>query len=190
MRNLGDTLTPHKYTATFIRTGTKHGKATALMYDVTNESGKILTDHIWLVGGIWRAVKLTVGDIVEFLATPYRYIKGYSGSKHAKTEFQTDIGLCDVHVNGVVGRDDAILDKLDPTIVVDDAGIDAIASVDEYKDLVNSQFKVLSTKRARRREWWGEQQKQIKKERKRENAGRNSYRHRSNRKRRRNDDDA
>lgn len=113
MRNLGDTLVPHKYTATFVRTGrkvkrrAKNKKRTALFIDITSEDGVVLEDHLWIISAYWDVAAFKPGDIISFTATPYRYIKGVHPMAHES--FQSDIGLKDVIVHGVVGSNATII---------------------------------------------------------------------------------
>ena len=48
------------------------------------------------------------GDIISFTATPYRYIKGYSGDKHATSDFAVDVSLKDIRQVRVVGHNPVI----------------------------------------------------------------------------------
>lgn len=72
------------YTGEFVRTGTKHGfkgdVKTVLLKDVKDETGQIVTDHLWfnMTKGFEQA-NLQPGDIVEFRGKVERYIKGYKG---------------------------------------------------------------------------------------------------------------
>lgn len=75
------------YTGEFVRTGIKHGYmgyvVTVLLKDVRDESGKIVTDHLWfnMTKGFKQA-NLLAGDIVEFRGRVERYVKGYMGCRY------------------------------------------------------------------------------------------------------------
>jgi len=75
------------YTGEFIRTGLKHGYmgdvVTILLKDVKDESGKIVTDHLWfnMTKGFAQA-DLQTGDIVEFRGRVEKYVKGYKGWRY------------------------------------------------------------------------------------------------------------
>lgn len=96
MRDLGETLTPHKYTANYVRMG-EYGKArkNALFRVLRNESGELLSDHVWLPYTT-EMKELRYGERVEFVATPVRYIRGFHGSTPTKSDFSTDVKLVDV----------------------------------------------------------------------------------------------
>jgi hypothetical protein len=72
------------YTGEFVRTGLKHGYmgdiVTVLLKDVRDESGRIVTDHLWfnMTKGFSQA-NLKAGDFVEFRGRVERYVKGYKG---------------------------------------------------------------------------------------------------------------
>lgn len=75
----------HRFTGTFIRTGWKSGYMsdgveTVLLQNIKDESGKIVTDHLWfnMTRGFYCA-NLSAGDIVQFDARVEPYIKGYMG---------------------------------------------------------------------------------------------------------------
>jgi hypothetical protein len=44
------------------------------------------------------------GDLMSFEATPYRYIKGYSGNNHAMSDFAVDVSLKDFRQVRVIGH--------------------------------------------------------------------------------------
>jgi hypothetical protein len=50
------------------------------------------------------------GDVMSFTATPYRYIKGYSGDKHVTSDFSVDIGLKEFIQVRVIGHN-PVIDK-------------------------------------------------------------------------------
>ena len=74
------------YTGEFIRTGIKHGFRgdikTVLLKDVKDETGQLVTDHLWfnMTKGFEEA-NLQSGDIVEFRGKVEKYIKGYQGRR-------------------------------------------------------------------------------------------------------------
>lgn len=107
IRNLGDTLTPHKYNATFIRAGHSGRVRNALLIMLRDDSDHVLCDHIWVK---WcnAFARMSPGDIISFTATPYRYIKGYSGDKHATSDFAVDVSLKDIRQVRVVGHNPVI----------------------------------------------------------------------------------
>lgn len=68
----------------FERFGTKssfgHSKHTLLLRDVKDNSGKVVTDHLWfVVGKRFDSLNLQAGDIVRFDARVKPYVKGYRG---------------------------------------------------------------------------------------------------------------
>lgn len=107
MRNLGDTLTPHKYTATFARSGTRGKKRNALIIMIRDEQDHLLCDHLW-VNWCNAFVRMIPGDLMSFEATPYRYIKGYSGSNHAMSDFAVDVSLKDFRQVRVIGHNPVV----------------------------------------------------------------------------------
>ena len=108
-RNLGDTLTPHKYTATFVRSGTLGKYKNALIINIRDEHDHMLCDHLW-VKWCGAFVRMHAGDVMSFTATPYRYIKGYSGDKHVTSDFSVDIGLKEFIQVRVIGHN-PVIDK-------------------------------------------------------------------------------
>ena len=106
MRNLGATLTPHKYTATYVRLGNK-GIRNALLIMLRDENNHVLCDHIWVP---WcnAFVRMAPGDLISFTATPYRYIKGYSGDQHATSDFSVDVSLKEFRQVRVIGHDPVV----------------------------------------------------------------------------------
>ena len=48
MRNLGETLTPHKYKATYVRKGTQGKKPSSLLICIRDENDHELCDHLWI----------------------------------------------------------------------------------------------------------------------------------------------
>ena len=107
MRNLGETLTTHKYQATYVRQGTQGKKKSVLLIKLRDEQDHELCDHLW-VRYTKQMERLNSGDTLEFTATPIRYIKGYSGNKHEKSDFQTDITLSDIKHIRVLGNNPVI----------------------------------------------------------------------------------
>lgn len=110
MRNLGTTLTPHSYHATFVRAGTLGNPKNALFVSVCNSAHSLLCSHLW-VNWCDDFDRLVPGDVVTFTATPYRYIKGcpkhIDGAKKAKhtlSDFTTDVSLTDFTDIRVVGH--------------------------------------------------------------------------------------
>lgn len=107
IRDLGATLTPHKYNATFVREGTLGRKRNALLVILKDEADHLLCDHLW-VNTCKAFERLTAGDVISFIATPYRYIKGYSGKSHVMSEFSTNVSLRDITQVRVVGHNPVI----------------------------------------------------------------------------------
>lgn len=72
------------FTATFERFGKKNGYMgqveTVLLINVMDESGKILTDHLWfnMTKG-FKALNLEKGDKISFMGRVQKYQKGYFG---------------------------------------------------------------------------------------------------------------
>jgi len=98
MRNLGNTLTRHSYSANFGRIGTTAGnRKVAVLMDVMDEQGKSLTDHVWVQNSDFSldGVSFKRGDRVFFSAEPYRYIKGVYRHRAVK-QLKADIGLRNV----------------------------------------------------------------------------------------------
>jgi len=57
-----------------------HPKHTLLLKDIKDNSGKVVTDHLWFnVGKRFDSLKLQAGDIVRFDARVKPYVKGYRG---------------------------------------------------------------------------------------------------------------
>ena len=106
MRNLGATLTPHKYNATFVRSGALGNKRSALFVVIRDENDHVLCDHLW-VRYVRAFDRLSAGDVISFTATPYRYIKGFSSASHA-TALASDIGLKEITQVRVVGHNPVI----------------------------------------------------------------------------------
>ena len=98
MRNLGNTLTRHSYSANFghMTTTTDNSKIAILM-NVLDEQGHPLTDHVWIKCGDFSLDGITFkrGDRVFFSAEPYRYIKGVCRHRAVK-QLKADIGLRNV----------------------------------------------------------------------------------------------
>lgn len=110
MRNLGETLTPHKYKATYVRKGTQGKKPSSLLICIRDENDHELCDHLW-VRHTKSMDRLNSGDLITFVATPIRYIKGYSGTNHVQSEFSTDITLSDIKKIRVLGNNPVIAKK-------------------------------------------------------------------------------
>lgn len=75
-----------RFKGIFERNGTKknwHGfpEPTILLKDITDQSGKVVTEHLWftLTKGFESLGTLTPGDVVEFDARVTPYTKGYRG---------------------------------------------------------------------------------------------------------------
>jgi hypothetical protein len=68
-----------RFSATLRRFGVRpgpHPKQTALFVDVKDESGQIVTDHIWMiVGNQIRELALVPGDEIFFIARVTKYWK-------------------------------------------------------------------------------------------------------------------
>ena len=112
MRNLGDTLTPHCYCATFVREGTRGRKRNSLLISLRDDSDHLLCDHLW-VNSCKAFERLAPGDLISFIATPVRYIKGYSGRAHTTSDFVTSVTLTDFKKVRVVGHNPMIEKKID-----------------------------------------------------------------------------
>lgn len=74
------------YLARIERYGTKRGVygsvETILLRDVTDASGEIVADHLWLtVGAGLRQLAARAGEFIEFRATASAYRKGYRGNR-------------------------------------------------------------------------------------------------------------
>jgi hypothetical protein len=69
----------------FVRYGTKNGYKgvvrTVLLKDISDSSGRILSDHLWftLTLGFDKLGYLTGGEKIEFCARVKEYEKGYKG---------------------------------------------------------------------------------------------------------------
>ncbi len=109
-RNLGSTLTPHKYTATYVRAGTLGKCKNALLVMIRDDSDHLLCDHLW-VRYCNAFVRMRPGDLISFTATPYRYIKGYSGDNHVTSDFSVDISLTDFRQVRVIGHNPVVEQK-------------------------------------------------------------------------------
>jgi len=122
MRNLGETLTPHKYSATYVREGTQGKKRTVLLIQLRDENDKNLCDHIWVRYNRFMD-HLKPGNNITFTATPVRYIKGYSGDNHVQSDFHMDVTLTDIKTirvlgnNPVIAKNNAEWEKNHPDIV-------------------------------------------------------------------------
>lgn len=76
----------HTFTGIFVRIGTKNGykgvEETVLLQSIKDESGKVITDHLWFnrtKGFIEAAPK--AGDVIQFDARVAEYLKGYFGHR-------------------------------------------------------------------------------------------------------------
>ena len=55
---------------------------TIMLRDVTDKTGKVVTDHLWMVvGKQLQALHLQIGEVVEFDARVTEYEKGYKGHR-------------------------------------------------------------------------------------------------------------
>lgn len=100
MRNLGNTLTRHLYSANFERIGiTTDDRKVAILINVMDEQGNTLTDHVWIKNNecdfSLDGITFKKGDRVFFSAEPYRYIKGIRRHQAVK-QLKVDIGLRNV----------------------------------------------------------------------------------------------
>ena len=105
MRNLGNTLTRHFYSANFGRIGTTtDDRKVAILINVMDEQGNALTDHVWIKNSecdfSLDGITFKKGDRVFFSAEPYRYIKGIWRHQAVK-QLKVDIGLRNVIFNQV-----------------------------------------------------------------------------------------
>lgn len=85
----------HSYTACFGGCGrTNSQESVAVLTDVMDEQGNILTDHVWVKreNFLLDGTPLQKGERYSFSAEPFRYIKGACGTKAVKP-LETDIGL-------------------------------------------------------------------------------------------------
>lgn len=112
MRNLGDTLTPHRYEATFVRQGTLGKKKCALFVMLRDDKYHVLCDHIWVYYS-HAMERLSAGDVISFTATPFRYIKGYSGGNHATSDFSMDVSLKEIKQIRTIGKNPVIARNID-----------------------------------------------------------------------------
>lgn len=75
------------FSATFVRFGSKPAFKgppikTALFYDITDATGKVLTDHVWMVVGKQIAeLDLQPGDEIAYTARVTEYWRGYKGRR-------------------------------------------------------------------------------------------------------------
>lgn len=72
------------FTGVFVRFGEKNGYKdpipTVLLKNVCDESGKMVTDHLWLnLTKGFATLDLKGGETVEFRARVREYVKGYKG---------------------------------------------------------------------------------------------------------------
>lgn len=111
IRNLGPTLTPNKYTATFVRDGVGGKRKNVLLIMVRDEANHMLCDHVW-VKYCNAFERLKPGDVISFTATPYRYIKGYSGNRHVHSDFAIDVSLGEFRQVRVIGHNPKVKTKL------------------------------------------------------------------------------
>ena len=74
MRNLGETLTPHRYEATFVRQGSLGKRKCALLIMLRDDKYHVLCDHLWVYYS-HAMERLKAGDLITFTGTPFRYIK-------------------------------------------------------------------------------------------------------------------
>lgn len=102
MRNLGNTLTRHFYSANFGRVSrTANNGTVAILKNVMDELGNLLSDHVWVMsrGFSLDGIPFKKGERVFFSAEPYRYIKGVYHHRAVK-QLKADIGLRDVVFSG------------------------------------------------------------------------------------------
>ena len=90
MRNLGQTLVRHGYSATFIKKD-EYGKY-ALLFTIMDERHIQICDHVWVKLGAW-CERLEPGDIISFTAIPVRYVKR---NPHTSKQLEIDITLSDL----------------------------------------------------------------------------------------------
>jgi hypothetical protein len=83
------------FRARFARFGEKRGfdgrapVPTALFYDVRDECGEIVTDHLWFTVGLqMKALALQSGDVVVFEARVSSYWKGYVSGRYDDDNWQ------------------------------------------------------------------------------------------------------
>lgn len=75
------------FTGTFERRGEKpayrgYPLPTILLKNITDSSGKIVSDHLWFnLTKAFAALILVPGDVVEFHARVREYTKGYKGRR-------------------------------------------------------------------------------------------------------------
>ena len=107
MRNLGETLTPHRYEATFVRQGSLGKKKCALLIMLRDDKYHVLCDHLWVYYS-HAMERLKAGDLITFTGTPFRYIKGYSGNNHVTSTFSVDVSLKDIKQIRTIGNNPVI----------------------------------------------------------------------------------
>ena len=57
-------------------------KITILLTGIEDPHGNAMCDHLWFIQGkLFERLKLSRGDVVEFVATVIRYTKGYRGHR-------------------------------------------------------------------------------------------------------------
>jgi hypothetical protein len=62
------------------KTNYGHPKTTLLLKEIKDNSGKIVTEHLWFdFGKQFEKLNLIVGDVISFDARVTEYIKGYKG---------------------------------------------------------------------------------------------------------------
>ena len=90
MRNLGQTLVRHGYSATFIKVDS-YGKY-ALLYTIMDERHITICDHVWVKVGKWNS-RLGPGDVFEFTAVPIKYVKR---NQNTTNQLEVDITLSEI----------------------------------------------------------------------------------------------
>lgn len=89
-----------RFSAVFERYGSKtnwngYPVATVLLKDVRDASGKVLSDHVWLMEtkAFKAAGPFAAGDVVSFYARVRQYIKGYVNRREYIDEREIDFKL-------------------------------------------------------------------------------------------------
>ena len=65
------------------KSGYKYPLKTVLLLNIKNESGELITEHLWFnfTKGFEKLGELKKGDIIKFKARSKSYTKGYKGYK-------------------------------------------------------------------------------------------------------------
>ncbi|MGC3946508.1 MAG: hypothetical protein QM762_18620 [Chryseolinea sp.] len=101
-----------KFQAVYQREGKKinwkgYSETTILLKDIKDETGKIVTDHLWftMTKGFEALGTLTAGDVIEFEARVTDYRKGYVNRRINVNQRSVDYKLSRPTKMKVVGRE-------------------------------------------------------------------------------------